>query len=213
MNANDFVIERLCEMGVDVKGYDIHIHDVPLSTILLHGGPNITRRTSGLAVHCGKRHDIYLLSTLDDTRRKGTLAHELGHVWLQEHRSPFRQSRIENEGFCELLCYKMYGLVGNLEAYAIRGRMLISRTPVYSEGFRMMKRRAEELGWEAFLAAAKGRCGERAARFVIRPAASARRTFTIVDDKKLSTANFSIKDCKRGGTGVNFFAKKKLKQN
>ena len=156
MTSNEFVVHELSMMGIDVRNYNIQIYDVGLNTILMHGGKHVSRRTAGLAVHCGNRHNIYLLSTLDETRRKGVLAHELGHVWLWEHRSPLRVSQIESEGFCELLAYKIYGVINTLEARLLRRGMLFGRTPVYSEGFRTMKHRAENLGWEAYLSSADG---------------------------------------------------------
>ena len=79
MTDTKFVYDELLKLGIDVYGYHIRIHDVGLSTIMLHGGKNITRKTAGLAVHCGHRHDIYLLSSLSNTKRKGVLAHELGN--------------------------------------------------------------------------------------------------------------------------------------
>ena len=156
MTDTKFVYDELLKLGIDVYGYHIRIHDVGLSTIMLHGGKNITRKTAGLAVHCGHRHDIYLLSSLSNTKRKGVLAHELGHVWLQEHRSPLRHLRVENEGFCELLAYKIFGAINTSEARLLRRGMLAGRIPIYSDGFRMMRRRAEDMGWEAFLSAADG---------------------------------------------------------
>lgn len=173
MTDTEFVYDELLKMGVDVRDYQIQIHDVGLSTIMLHGGKNITRRTAGLAVHCGHRHDIYLLSSLNNTKRKGVLAHELGHVWLQEHRSPLRNSRMENEGFCEVLAYKIFGIINNVEAHLLRRGMLFGRTPIYSDGFRMMKRRAEEMGWEAFLSDADG---------LLRPARTRRRPRFVIRD-------------------------------
>lgn len=172
MTDTEFVFDELYKMGVDVRNYQIQIHDVGLCTIMLHGGKNITRRTAGLAVHCGHRHDIYLLSSLNKTRRKGVLAHELGHVWLWEHRSPFRNTREENEGFCDLLTYKLYGVMNTVETHLLRRGMQFGRTPIYSDGFRMMKRCAENMGWEAFLTAADGLCQQPRTRtyprFVIR---------------------------------------------
>jgi hypothetical protein len=201
-----FVYEELAKMGVDVRGYHVRIHDVDQKTIMQRGGKHTTRTTTGLAVHCGHLHDIYLRCTLDETQRKGVLAHELGHVWLYERQSPFRNSRIENEGFCELLAYRLYGVIGTFRAQGIRLSMLHGTNPIYSEGFRMMKRRAEKMGWENFLKVAAGICPpeQLRPRFVIReitpprmrivdrpaPRIHIRAPFTIVSD---SPAKFTIK--------------------
>lgn len=156
MTDTEFVYNELSKIGIDVRSYQVQIHDVELNTIMLLGGKNITRKTTGLAIHKGHRHYIYLLSSLNKVKRQGVLAHELGHVWLWEHRSPLRNSLSESEGFCELLAYKLYGAINTPEARLLRRGMLLGRTPVYSNGFRTMKRRAESMGWENYLSAADG---------------------------------------------------------
>jgi hypothetical protein len=97
-------------------------------------------------------HHIYVLDSLRPCSFKETLAHECGHVWLNDRNSYLiHQSRQEVEGFCNLVAYKVLLFEFSEEAKRVRKSMLENPDPIYGEGFRIMKQRADNEGWDNFL--------------------------------------------------------------
>lgn len=112
--------------------------------------------TTGLTSSCGFAknwtHHIYMLDGMSMHLYRETLAHECTHVWLNEHNSPLNKSSLaELEGFCNLVAYKVLLFDDSFESQNIRERMLADPSPIYGEGFRMMKARAEQMGWNQML--------------------------------------------------------------
>ena len=96
-----------------------------------------------------KTYDIWVLEDLPYVYFKSVLAHELGHVWLFENE--IKLNDMECEGFCQLLSHQIlfsdFALNSNSEA-----RIVAARTDeIYGDGFLLMKRKLDTLGWQQLL--------------------------------------------------------------
>jgi hypothetical protein len=70
----------------------------------------------------GWHHPIALLSAMPRSQLIGVYAHELSHAWVREHVKPERQlARVAEEGFCELVAYRVLQQMTQPEAL---GRLL-----------------------------------------------------------------------------------------
>lgn len=78
-----------------------------------------------------------------------TLAHEIGHAWIKQN--GIKVTDLENEGFCQVLSYYVlrtqFTKEGNYEA----GRVRDFTHELYGDGFRLMQRKLDSLGWKQFL--------------------------------------------------------------
>lgn len=105
---------------------------------------------SGLCYNLGNGYSrIYVRCGYSYAYTKSVLAHEVGHAWVNG--KDIRLSQTEEEGFCQLLAYKMllsdFSTEGNDQLTALS----VWKDKVYGDGFRMMKTRAESLGWKQFV--------------------------------------------------------------
>lgn len=124
-----------------------------LNRLATHKSDQLTGLTISIGTPFGMRHNIYMLDEMPTSRYKETLAHECGHVWLNDRHSVLnRQSIQEVEGFCNLVAYKVLLFDRTKEAEIVRKTMLSNPDPIYGEGFRIMKHRAEQMGWNRMLA-------------------------------------------------------------
>lgn len=84
-----------------------------------------------------------LLSTI------ATLAHEMGHAWVCQNK--IKVTKMENEGFCQVLSYYVlcteFSVEGNYEANLVKNYA----DEVYGDGFRLMQRKLDCLGWKQFI--------------------------------------------------------------
>lgn len=78
-----------------------------------------------------------------------TLAHELGHAWISQNK--IKLPLIEEEGFCQVLSYyalcSEFSKEGNHEADLVKSWA----DEIYGDGFRLMKRKLDCLGWKQFI--------------------------------------------------------------
>lgn len=78
-----------------------------------------------------------------------TLAHEIGHAWICQN--GIKVTDVENEGFCQVLSYYVlrteFSKEGNNEARLVRD----FADEVYGDGFRLMQRKLDCLGWKQFI--------------------------------------------------------------
>ena len=107
-------------------------------------------KAAGLCYNLGNGYSrIYVRCGYTYAYTKSVLAHEVGHAWINGKKIAF--SEMESEGFCQLLAYKMlcsdFSAEGNDQLIALSEW----KDKVYGDGFRMMKNRAESLGWEQFI--------------------------------------------------------------
>jgi hypothetical protein len=104
------------------------------------GGPNAGTTFS---------HEIWVLSGLPVAECVSVLAHEYGHVWLNENYIDASPPAVE--GFCNLL--SMHALQKDTSKLAdvLRKNLQMSDDYVYGRGFREMSKRLEKLGWPGLL--------------------------------------------------------------
>ena len=77
------------------------------------------------------------------------MAHEVGHTWINHNH--IAVSKMENEGFCQLLAYQIlysdFALASNNDMVALSQW----KDEVYGDGFRLMKSKLDSLGWGQLL--------------------------------------------------------------
>lgn len=150
------VKSRLASIGMTMPKQKVTISIVnraEFDRLLKHHSNAVTGLTVTHSGYLGTDHHIYMLNGMSTCRYKETLAHECGHVWLNDRHSVLNQhSRQEVEGFCNLVAYKVLMFDKSQDAAWVRQCMLSNPDPIYGEGFRIMKQRAEQMGWRNLLA-------------------------------------------------------------
>ena len=95
------------------------------------------------------RHDIYVLLGLPKVEFMAVVAHELLHVWLNEHH--FKWSPRYTEGFCNLGSFWIYeNDKSDLAAY-LKKHLSEFSDPTYGDGFRLMHGKWKEWGWKRLI--------------------------------------------------------------
>ena len=109
------------------------------------------RFPSGLTVSGGiglfgakMNHKVYMLDYQHKVLFGGVLAHELLHVWQNEHRTSLPQNYCE--GFCNLGTYLFYGCLDNELSKIHMEQMMKNPDPIYGDGFREVKQIFETEG-------------------------------------------------------------------
>lgn len=87
-------------------------------------------------------HHVYVIDNLHKVIFGGTLAHELLHVWQNEHRISLPANYCE--GFCNLGSYLLYASLDNEMTRVLIDSMMENPDPIYGEGFREVKRVFEQ---------------------------------------------------------------------
>jgi len=77
------------------------------------------------------------------------LAHEFGHVWMNENF--IEVSPPAAEGFCNLLAMHALSKEKSKIADVLRKNLEMSDDRVYGKGFRDMSKRLDQLGWQGIL--------------------------------------------------------------
>lgn len=111
----------------------------------LYNSPSLADKTpSGLTVSGGSgifgmpmHHKVYMLDYLHKVVFGGVLAHELLHVWQNEHHILLPTAHCE--GFCNMGTYLFYTYLDNELSQKLVKAMLASPDPIYGEGFRQVK--------------------------------------------------------------------------
>jgi hypothetical protein len=93
---------------------------------------------------------ISILSGLPKTLFRGVVAHELGHVWLKMNDVEGLENQAE-EGFCELLSFRLYMQIDTLESRYYAIGMEQNPDPLYGAGFRKIRNIALAGGFEPLL--------------------------------------------------------------
>jgi len=136
----------------------LELHDRPTLLKLLQGrsvnhplGVTLTsRQIRNGYLSSSHIEGVAVLQGMPPTLFAGVVLHELGHVWLTVHRIEQLPSWAE-EGFCQLLSYRYYTGLHTPEARYHAERLEKESDPVYGEGFRAMRARAEKMGFERFI--------------------------------------------------------------
>ncbi|MFH1652944.1 MAG: protein DA1 [Pseudomonadota bacterium] len=98
----------------------------------------------------GMVHMIYILHGLPRIEFEGIVAHELMHVWLNEN--DFKLSPMHTEGICNLASYWIYKRdKSELSGFLIKS-LMENNDPTYGNGFRLMLKRAQKMGWKKLIA-------------------------------------------------------------
>lgn len=81
---------------------------------------------------------------------KGVLAHELLHSWIALY--AIRLPANEEEGLCNLGKFLILKQEKSKEAdYLIQWALEENKDPIYGDGYRLMKKRLEKLGWKGLM--------------------------------------------------------------
>ncbi len=103
---------------------------------------------NGRIVECSA--EVYILTHLPAVLFEGVAAHELGHAWIFTTRCPTHAHALA-EGFCNYLQYLHYRREGGDEAEFYMNRMMEDQDPAYGQGFRIVRKIAENKGFPALL--------------------------------------------------------------
>ena len=93
----------------------------------------------------GHTHKIYMLSDQPRLEFLGTLAHELLHVWQNEH--DIKLSPMKCEGLCNMGSYLVYSTDKSPMANLFIKNLKESRDPIYGDGFRYVFAKHIMSGW------------------------------------------------------------------
>lgn len=89
-------------------------------------------------------HKIYMRDYLHKVVFGGVLAHELLHVWQNEHHIKLPQPYCE--GFCNMGTYLFYSYLNNELSEKLVENMMRNPDPIYGDGFRTVKQIFETRG-------------------------------------------------------------------
>lgn len=167
--AMAYVLRKFHALGLKLPIHRLRLSFVDKAQLCGIAKVSIDADILGLTVsdssQWGYYHHIYILDNLPIFLHLETVAHEMGHVWLQENaRKLNSKSPQEIEGFCELVAYKTLQYDPSMAALNQRNLMLQNPDPIYGAGLRLMKSRADAIGWNAFLS--QMRTGEVSGEFL-----------------------------------------------
>ena len=100
----------------------------------------------------GHSHKIYILSDQPCLEFLGTLAHELLHVWQNEH--DIKLPPMECEGLCNMGSYLIYTKANSPVADFYIRNLKESPDPIYGDGFRYVFSEYEMNGWRGIIKSA-----------------------------------------------------------
>lgn len=93
---------------------------------------------------------VAFLQGMPHTLFSGVCVHELGHVWLVQHKI-LGLPMLEEEGFCELLAHHYYTGLENESGKFYAERIAKNSSPVYGDGFRKLKKLEDRVGFEQII--------------------------------------------------------------
>ncbi|NDH01139.1 MAG: protein DA1 [Opitutae bacterium] len=94
-------------------------------------------------------HEVWVLAGLPVVECLSVLAHEFGHVWLNENYIEMSPPAVE--GFCNLLSMHALKKETSKLADILRKNLQMSDDRVYGRGFREMDKRLQSLGWPGLI--------------------------------------------------------------
>jgi Protein DA1 len=93
---------------------------------------------------------VAILRGLPSIIFEGTLAHELGHVWLIAQ-AVQGWPPSDEEGFCQLLAYRYYSQVSTDDSRYQARQIERNADAIYGEGFRRVRAMADAVGFHHLL--------------------------------------------------------------
>ena len=128
----------LGNIGIDVNSKFISFEIVDSSELqrIQPTMQNVVGLTCPISVE-GKLHKIWLLENLTYIYLLSVVAHEMGHTWCRDNNLKF--SKMEEEGFCELLAFYVLSTQFSKLGNAWKTNMMQNPDPIYGDGFRYMK--------------------------------------------------------------------------
>lgn len=105
--------------------------------------------TGGPAAGTTFSHEVWVLSGLPVVECVSILAHEFGHVWLNENYIEMSPPAVE--GFCNLLSMHLLNKETSKLADILRKNLAMSDDLVYGRGFREMNKQLDKLGWPGLI--------------------------------------------------------------
>lgn len=97
----------------------------------------------------GHTHKIYMLSDQPRIEFLGTLAHELLHVWQNEH--GIKLPLMKSEGLCNMGSYLVYSTDKSSIADSDIKNLKESQDTIYGDGFRYVFAKYEVSGWRGII--------------------------------------------------------------
>jgi len=97
----------------------------------------------------GMEHQIGILFGLPELEFSGILAHELLHVW--QNQNDVKLSAMHTEGFCNLGSYWVYRSESSDLSKQLIRLLMENKDPIYGNGFRLMHKKLENLGWKGLI--------------------------------------------------------------
>ena len=101
---------------------------------------NVVGLTCPISVE-GKLHRIWLLENQTYIFLLSVVAHEMGHTWCYDNKLSL--SKMEEEGFCELLAFYVLSTQFSKLGNAWKITMMQNPDPIYGDGFRYMKKQLD----------------------------------------------------------------------
>gem|GEM_PF-459566 len=95
-------------------------------------------------------HEVWVLAGMPVVECTSVLAHEFGHVWMNENF--IEASPPSVEGFCNLLSMHALQKETSKLAEILRKNLEMSDDRVYGRGFRDMRQQLNKLGWSGMIA-------------------------------------------------------------
>ena len=91
-------------------------------------------------------NSVAILQGLPHALFEGVCVHELGHVWLAQHKV-VTLPQVNEEGFCELLAYRHYTKINSKSDQYYARRIAENPDPVYGGGFRKLQKLEKRVGF------------------------------------------------------------------
>ena len=107
------------------------------------------RSVSGLASRAGRTYSIKVPEYLSKTVLAEVLAHEMLHLWLYDKGVSKKQRIIE--GFCNLGSFEILSRIKTEKARVKRESILENPDAIYGDGFRIVKKVYDDLGWDGVI--------------------------------------------------------------